>query len=307
MDTKLFGRHQPGGMFTIIDREEFPTGSIWWVDSTNSTTAADAAGYGKNPDAPFLTWVYAIAAASAGDTIFLMPGHAETVGVTGAAAVTLALAGLKTIGLGGRTLKPQILIDAFSDTYVSITAAATVLENITFKAGHEDIAMAVNVAAAGVEIRRCNFEENVATENFLIAILTTNAADDLVIEDCFITSVDASGTEAIEIVGACNRVVIRGNYIKGPYSVSAVSATTAACLDMQILGNMIINTLAGDDLAGCVDLFAASTGIIANNCLYMEDETDILTCVDSANLGRVNNLAANEYGQEAAYSATQSA
>jgi hypothetical protein len=292
MDTKLFSRKQSGGMFSILDREQFPTGSIWWVDSTNTTNGANGAGYGQNPDAPFLTWVYAVAAAGAGDTIFLMPGHTETIGVTGAAAITLALAGLKTIGLGGRTLKPQILIDGFADTYVSITAADTVLENITFKAGHADIAMAVNVAAAGVEIRGCNFEENVATENFLIAILTTNAADDLLIEGCFITSVDASGTEAIEIVGACNRVVIKDNYIKGPYSVSAISATTAACLDMQILNNRIINTLAGDDLAGCVDLFASSTGMIANNCLYMEDNTDILTCVDSANLGRVNNLAA---------------
>ena len=76
---------------------------------------------------------------------------------------------------------------------------------------------------------------------------------------------------------------------------------------MQIHGNRLINTLAGDDLAGCVDLVAASTGMLANNMLYMEDNTDILTCCDSANLGRVNNLCANESGQEADFSATQSA
>lgn len=307
MDTKLFSRKQSGGMFSILDREQFPTGNVWWVDSTNTSNGANGAGYGQNPDAPFLTWVYAVAAASAGDTIFLMPGHTETIGASAAAAITLALAGLKNIGLGGRTLKPQILIDAYADTYVSITAADTILENITFKAGHADIADAVRVAAAGVEIRRCNFEENVATENFLIAILTTAAADDLVVEDCFITTVDSAATEAIEIVGACNRVILRNNYIRGPYSVSAISAITNACLDMQILGNRIINTLAGDDLSGCVDLVAASTGIMADNDLYMEDNTDILTAVDAANLARVNNLCANEYGQEADFSATQSA
>jgi hypothetical protein len=298
MDTKLFSRKQSGGMFSILDREQFPTGKVWWVGSA-VTGASDSAGYGQNPDAPFATWVYAETAASTDDTIFLLPGHTETIGITGAAAITLDVAGLKTIGLGGRTRKPQILIDAFADTYVSITAADTIIENVTFKAGHADIAKAINIAAAGVEIRRCNFEENVATENFLIAILTTNAADDLVVEDCFITTVDASATEAIEIVGACNRVVIKGNYIKGPYSVSAISATTAACLDMQIVGNCIINTLAGDDLAGCIDLFAASTGIIANNRLYMEDNTDCLTAVDGGNCGRADNLTANEYGEEA--------
>ena len=306
MDTKFFGRHQPGGIFSIVDRELFPTGSIWWVGSAE-TAASDAAGYGVNPDAPFATWVYAVSQAAAGDTIFLMPGHAETIGITAAAAITLAAAGLRTIGLGGRTRKPQILIDGFADTYVSITAADVVLENITFKAGHADIAKAINVAAAGVEIRRCNFEENIATENFLIAILTTAAADDLLVEDCFITTVDASATEGIEIIGACNRVIVRNNYIKGPYSVSAISVTTVACLDMQILNNRIINTLAGDDLAGCIDIVAASTGIMAYNNCYMEDDTDILTAIDAANLGRVENYVANEYGQEANISATRSA
>ena len=307
MDTKLFSRKQSGGMFSITDREVFPTGNIWWVDSTNTTNGSNAAGYGRNPDSPFLTLVYAEAAAAAGDTIFAMPGHTETIGATGAAAWTINLAGLQTIGLGGRTRKPQILIDGFDDTFVSVAAADVVIENITFKAGHADIAKAINVAAAGVEIRRCGFEENVATENFKIAILTTNAADDLVIEDNFFTTVDSAATECIEIVGACNRVMIQGNYIKGAYSVSAISATTAACLDMQIVGNRIINTLAGDDLAGCVDLVASSTGIMAYNALYMEDNTDILTAVDAANLARIENYCANEYGQEGAYSAAQSA
>jgi hypothetical protein len=304
MDTKLFGRNQPGGLFSIVDKSEFPTGDIWWV---NSVTGTDGAGYGRNPDAPMATWAYAEAAAAAGDTIYLMPAHTETIGVTGAAAITLNLAGLRTIGLGGRTRKPQILIDGFADTFVSVAAADVVIENVTFLAGHADIASGIVVSAAGCEIRKCNFEENVATENFLIAILTTNAADVLVVEHCFFTTVDAAATECIEIVGACNRVVIQGNYIKGPFSVSAISATTAACLDMQIVGNRIINTLAGDDLAGCVDLFAASTGMMAYNALYMEDNTDILTAVDAANLGRIENYCANEYGQEGAYSATQSA
>jgi len=238
------------------------------------------------------------------DVVIVMEGHSET--ITGSPSLTLDTAGTKIIGEGGRTRKPQVLIDGADTAYVTITAADIVLQNITFKAGHADIAKALNVAAAGVEIRNCNFEENIATENFLIAILTTNAADDLVVDGCFITTVDGAETEAIKIVGACNRVAITNNYIKGAYTVSAISATTAACLDMQIGNNKIINTLAGDDLAGCIDLFAASTGIIYNNCLYMEDNTDCLTAVDGANCGRVNNLTANEYGEEAGAAAAVS-
>ena len=186
MDTKLFSRKQPGGLFSIIDREQFATGKIWWVDSTNAS-GSDTAGYGVNPDRPFLTWDYAAqTAASAGDTIFLMPGHTETIGVTGAAAITLSLAGLRTIGLGGRTTKPQILIDAFTDTYVSVTGADTVLENITFLAGHSDIAVGILVAADGCEIRKCDFLQNTTDENFLICIDDggANTADRLLVEDC---------------------------------------------------------------------------------------------------------------------------
>lgn len=307
MDTKLFVRKQPGGMFAVLNRSVFPTGKVYWVGS-GVTGASDAVGYGRNPDAPFATLVYAETQASTDDMIYVMPGHAETMAdAAGAVLLLLDVVGLKIIGLGGRTRKPAILLDGHANNYINITAADTVIENIGFKAGHADIAKAISVAAAGVEIRGCNFEENVATENFLIAIQTTAAADDLVIEGCFITTVDGAETEAIEIVGACNRVIVKDNYIKGAYSVSAISAITNPCLDMQIVGNRIINTLAGDDLAGCIDLVANSTGIIANNRLYMEDNTDCLTSVDGGNCGRAENFAANEYGEEAGAAAAVSA
>ena len=307
MDTKLFGRNQKGGMFNILDREQFPAGKIWWVDSVNTANGSNSSGFGQNPDAPFLTWATAVAAASSDDFIFLMPGHTETIGVTGAAALTLSVAGLRTRGLGGQTRRPQILIDGFNDTFISVTGADTVIENVDIKAGHLDIAKAINVAAAGFELRGCRFEENTTGENFKIQVLTTAAADDMIIEGNFFTTVDSAGTEGIELVGANDRVIIRDNYIKGPFSVSAISATSNACLDMQIVGNRIINTLAGDDLAGCVDLVAASTGIMAYNAMYMEDNTDILTAVDAANLGRAENFVANEYGQEAGRAAVVSA
>ena len=297
MDTKLFGRNQPGGMFSIVDRESFPTGNIWWVGST-VTLASDTAGYGKNPDAPFATWVYAIAAAAAGDTIYLLPGHAETVGVTGAAAVTLALAGLKNIGLGGRTTKPQILIDGFADIYIKVSAADVVFENICFLSGHADVAYGFSVQAAGVEFRGCEFRENTTAENFLVTIQTNAAGDELLIEDCMFNGV-TQATECIELVGANNNVVIRNNYIIGLFSVAAISASTTACLNIQIHNNIIYNnTVAGGDLAGAIDLFAASTGFVSGNLSYVGDDTDCLTALDVGNCAKANNMTANEYAEE---------
>ena len=306
MDTKLFARNQPGGMFSIVNREDFPTGNIWWVGST-VTAASDAAGYGKNPDAPFATLVYAEAAAAAGDTIFVLPGHAETIGVTGAAAMTVNLAGLKIIGLGGRTLKPTFLIDGFADTYVSVAAADVVFENIAFVAGHADIASGVVVSAAGVEFRNCEFLENTTAENFLICILTTAAADNMLIEGCTFYGV-TQATECIELIGANNNVTIRNNLISGLFSVSAISASSTACLNIQIDNNRIFNgTTAGNDLAGAVDLKTGSTGMVTNNLIYLGDDTDCLTSIDADACGRCGNFAANEYDQEGGVAATQSA
>ncbi len=307
MDTKLFSRMQEGGIFSLLDRDRFATGKIWWVDSSNTTAGANLSGHGVNPDAPFLTWVYAVSAASADDTIFLMPTHSETIGITTAAAVTLSSAGLKTIGLGGRTRRPQILIDGFADTYILMSGADTELENITFIAGHANIAKAVSVTAAGVTIRNCSFLENAGSENFLIAIQTTSAADDLLIEDCVLYGV-TQGTEGIELVGATDRVTIRNNYIAGKYSVAAISAITNLCLGIDIDNNQIYNsTTAGNDLHGGIDLITGTTGIVTRNMVYLGDDTDCLTAIDADACMLAFNYVANEFGEEAGFNKTVAA
>jgi len=296
MDTKLFGRNQPGGLFSIVDREIFPEGNIHWVCSTTGT---DGAGYGKNPDAPFDSLVYALTQASAGDTIFVMPGHTETLSsATGAAVLTLALAGLRVIGLGGQTRKPTFLIDGHANNYITITAADTVLENLCFKAGHADIAKGVNVAAAGVEFRRCQFLENTTAENFLVTIQTTAAGDDLLIDGCTFDGV-TQATECIELVGANNRTVITNNKINGLFSVAAISNITAPCLGIDISNNAIANhTTAGNDLAGAIDLNGNATGWICDNRIYLGDDTDCLTAIDGGYCVRGGNRAMNEYDEE---------
>jgi len=126
MDTKLFGRHQPGGMFSIVDREVFPTGNIWWVGSA-VTGASDAAGFGKNPDAPFATLGYATGTASAaGDTIYVLPTHAETL-----TATITPLAQCQIIGLGRGASRPKIT-GLTAIAMVTLSAANVAFKNIHF-------------------------------------------------------------------------------------------------------------------------------------------------------------------------------
>lgn len=299
MDTKLFGRNQPGGLFSILDREQFPEGNIYWVGSA-VTGASDSAGFGRNPDAPFATLVYAETQAGTGDTILIMPGHTETLAsATGAAVLALNVIGLQVIGLGGRNRKPAFLIDGHANNYVSVSGSGSVLKNLLFKAGHADIAAGLIVSDAGVEIVGCDFVENVATENFLFSIKTSALADFLLIEDCRFISIDAAADAAIHLVGACNHVIIRRNYFNAPYVTSAIEAITNACLDILIQDNVIRNIVEGNDLAGAIDLVAASTGMIVDNRIYLADDTDILTSIDGGNCGKAGNLGSNEFAEEA--------
>jgi hypothetical protein len=50
-------------MFAIQDLSRHP-GNVWFVDSTHAS-ASDTAGFGYNPDAPFATIDYAVAACTA--------------------------------------------------------------------------------------------------------------------------------------------------------------------------------------------------------------------------------------------------
>lgn len=306
-DTKMVVNKQSGGIYSVRDASTNP-GKVFWVGS-NITGASDSAGYGQNPGKPYATLAYAETAclASRGDTIYILPGHTETLSsATGAAVLTLDVANLSIIGLG-RSTRPAFLIDGHANNYISITGADTLIENCTFKSGHANVAKGISVAAAGVTFRGCQFLENTTNENFLFSIQTTAAGDELTVEDCTFISVNASADAAIQIVGACNGVRIVNNYFDAPYTTSAIEAITNACLDIQIIGNYIRNIVEGDDLAGAIDLVAASTGMIANNRIYLADDTDILTCIDGSNCGKADNMCSNEFVQEAGVAGTQAA
>lgn len=285
MKNRLYSRRQPGGRTALLDRGVFPIGDVWWVGSA-VTDCSDTAGFGRDPLKPFATLVYAETAAGTDDTIFLLPGHTETIGNTGAAAIVLDIAGLKVIGLGGRTRQPIILVDGFQDTYVSVTGADTVLENITFSAGHDDIASGIIVAADGVEIRNCAFIQNDTDENFLECITDggANTADQLLIEGCEFFQYDTSGTAAIVMDAAQDRVIIRNNVMMGDWS--ATIDGTGVPTFITVAGNLI-TTAATDDNAS-IKLDGSATGIVAYNAGANQNAASGVAVTASA-CGKIEN------------------
>lgn len=149
--TELFVRKQPGGMFAVVN-ERMTTGNIWFV---YSGTGSDATGYGYNPDAPFATVDYAIGkcTASQNDTIYVMPGHAETV----TAAVTVDIAGISIIGIGNGRNRPALTVSGAIDL-ITVTAANAYIENLRLIGAAANATALVNIAAADLEMANMVFE-----------------------------------------------------------------------------------------------------------------------------------------------------
>src|SRR5688572_2883165 len=93
--TALFARSRPGGVFTVDDFAEHP-GSIFFVHSGTGSNSND----GSSPDSPMATLDAAIGlcTASKGDTIYVMPGHAET--IAAADGFDADVAGVSIVGIG---------------------------------------------------------------------------------------------------------------------------------------------------------------------------------------------------------------
>jgi hypothetical protein len=152
--TALFAQKQPGGVLAIEDMSR-TTGDRWFVDS-GSATGADAVGYGKSPDKPFITLDYAIGSATAnnGDIIYVMPGHAETYTTTGT-KVTFDQAGLTIICLGEGADRPTFTFSHVDATMV-MSAASVVFKNFLFVTGVDSVVTFMTISGAD-----CNIEGEV--------------------------------------------------------------------------------------------------------------------------------------------------
>lgn len=276
----LFSRHQPGGVFTIVDEADFTTGDIWFVDS-GSATGSDAVSAGRNPDIPFLTIDYAVGqcTASQGDYIVVMPGHAETVAAAGGLA--LDVAGITVKGLGSGSDQPTVtLTDPASD--VDIGAANVTVENIHFVAAAADITAAIDVNADDFTIRNCRMTGDNGGLNAKIWVLggSTTTSDRITMEDCYVMDRDASNTHVIDLLGTPDGCIVRRNVMLCDCGTAAIGATGDASTNVVIADNYISN--AATDADSGIELHANCTGIVANNRIGIALAGDATTGVSAA-------------------------
>lgn len=218
----------------------------------------------------------ALCAADNHDTILVLPGHTET--ITAAAGVALSTAGVRVVGVGAGRQRPRVNYTTAVGASFDVTAARCSVENLYFTPlGVDNVTAAVNVQAADFTIRNCEFELANVTNQAALGVLTTAAADRLVIDGChFHGTTDAGTATAIRIVGGTD-ARIENNVIVGAYTTSlgGIDQNTTTAVNTVVRNNVISNQTASSTKA--LVFSSSSTPLIVDNRLTILSGTAPIT------------------------------
>ncbi|MCC7371651.1 MAG: hypothetical protein IT306_24750 [Chloroflexi bacterium] len=256
--TALFARNTPGGVFTVDDLYEHP-GEILFV---SSATGTDSAGSGKSPDAPCATIDYAVGlcTASAGDVIYVMPGHAET--IVAAAGIDADVAGISIIGLGKGSLKPTLTMGTATTATVKMNAANVSIRNIRFVNNIDSLVKFIDVNADYATIEDCDFVTS-STKEALSFINLATTKDYLTVRRCrFEQPTDPAGSDGGADTGALycvdsEYILFEDCWFSGNFETAIFHNKTTACKHLWVKNCHGIQALAG---AEPFQLVAGATG-----------------------------------------------
>lgn len=248
---------------------EVTTGKVFFVHHSGSNGNS-----GTDTGNPFADIDYAVGQCTAnkGDTIYVMPGHAETVAAAG--GITVDVAGVSIIGLGRGAARPTLTMSAVASSFL-LSAASCLVRNLFFNVQH-DCTVVVDVDAADCVIDGCEIRSRTAAtaREFVVGIDinggAANACDRTTVSNCYIASPTAGATGGIELGEVADRVVISGCTIIGDYGDAAIHNPTGKVLTKLSVSNCFLeNTQTGDH---AIELVSACTGWLEYN-RYKTDMT----------------------------------
>lgn len=265
--------------------------NVYYVSSVTGASTNS----GKTQTKPLATVAQALekCTASRGDIILVMPGHVETLAT--AAALTVNKIGTQVIGLGFGTLRPTF---SFTDTasQVILSSANTGMHNCIFTCAVDSLVNGFSITAPGVGFTYNTFNYT-STNDSLMWIATTAAADDFVFQHNYCLADHVGPTEFIRLVGA-DRAIITDNFINGSFSTAAINGITTESTNLLIDGNTFMNSVT-DKL--WIDLVANCTGRIQNNVGTVVSTAGITDAniIDAANCQLYGNYASDAVGETA--------
>lgn len=246
-------------------------------------SSAVAGSGGASPDQAVATIVAATALCTAnqGDTIIVLPNHAENVA---AATALSAVAGIRIIGLGRGANRPKVTFTTANTATYSLAVAGVYIENILFVANFLSIAAAITLTTAkDIQIVNCEFRETSNVLNFLNIVKSTGAANTVDGLTLLNTKWFGLGTTSVNsfVLSAndIDRLTLANNLV-----VLARTATAAimATISAGVLTNLDArwNTAISQQVADTGGAFinvggTTSSGVVADNYLGDLSTTDL--------------------------------
>jgi hypothetical protein len=255
------------GTFAVPDVADVP-GSVYFVSST-ATGAADSAANGTTKELPFATLSYAFSSdrVTSGDTVYVMPSHAETVNAAG--DITMDIAGVTVIGLGSGSSRPTFTYATDTASTWLISAANVTVKNVLITAtGTIDVVNAIAVTGADCLLEDVEVREPASTTQFVDPlIISTGAARCRVVR--YICRSHASGDaiqSGILISAVVDGVEIDDAQIDGLMATGCIESTAAAT-NTKIRRSELRQRHATQ--AAAVNLHASNTGIVSRAVAYV--------------------------------------
>jgi hypothetical protein len=252
--------------------------------------------------------------AGKGDTVVVLPGHAEN--ISSADQMSNLKSGTRILGCGEGNLRPTFTWTAAAATFlldVANVRLSNLILNMDPGAGTVNVAAPMTVSAAGCGIYNCKFRMGTdANAKVTIGLTTTDAADDFeFIGNQVYGATAAEATTLIQFVGA-DRLQFHGNTVVGATSavgVGVIRFLTTASTDIKFFENVVRNNKAAST--------AVITGMAGNggeaDYLFMTCLSDGAAALTAA-WGTVANMTfgancyvANTIGERGALFGTVSA
>lgn len=242
--------------------------------------------------------------AAAGDTIYVMPGHTET--ISSATALTLSVSGINIIGLGAGALRPTITLDTATTATINATAANITVKNMIFTANFADIVSFFTLTTANnFTLDGCYFKATATNMNSLYVVdtnATSNDADGLTIKNCKWIEPDTATVSMVKMDGTNADVTMDNNFVQigvNNNKPALMNVATGKVVTNLVMTNNRVFRLNTDTATGAI-LFhtdgSTNSGIVANNFAQHADTAAELLITASSGLGTFNNYASGVAG-----------
>src|SRR3990167_3153672 len=218
-------------------------GRVFWLGNSatpvpGGVTGVDSAGaYGDNAQRPFATFDYTVSQCTAArnDTIFILPGHAETIAT--ATALDVDVAGVRTFGLGVGSNRPTFTLATAATATITWSANNTRTENIVVICNVDGCNSAMTVTGNDVYLD-LEYRDTSATVEADIAISASGARFICNLRDIGFTTGDQREA-SISMDGVVGARINIDYY--GIFATAVGNFVTTLCSDIEVRGTTYVS------------------------------------------------------------------